>query len=93
VKRIDDKSCEFTNTVHSSATPELIEFLGKRGIPWEVTRAEHSKYPRLIHFNKLPMGGPLRGLGRADALFRRGSRGLQLAAVGFFTREEQMRHA
>jgi hypothetical protein len=34
VKRIDDKSCEFTNTVHSSATPELIEFLGKRGIPW-----------------------------------------------------------
>jgi hypothetical protein len=36
VKRIDDKSCEFTNTVHSSATPELVDLLGKQGIPWEV---------------------------------------------------------
>ena len=39
MKRIDDESCEFTNTVHSSATPELIDFLGKQGIPWEVFRA------------------------------------------------------
>ena len=38
-KRIDDESCEFTNTVHSSATPELIDFLGMQGIPWEVFRA------------------------------------------------------
>ena len=36
VKKIDDKTCEFTNTVHSSATPELMDFLGKQGIPWEV---------------------------------------------------------
>lgn len=37
VKRIeDDKSCEFTNRVHSSATPELLDFLGKQGIPWDV---------------------------------------------------------
>ncbi len=28
VKKIDDKTCEFTNTVRSSATPELIDFLG-----------------------------------------------------------------
>ncbi|SRR5258706_3931267 len=27
------RTCEFTNTVHSSATPELMEFLGKQGIP------------------------------------------------------------
>jgi len=33
VKKIDDKTCQFTNTVHSSATPELIDFLGKQGIP------------------------------------------------------------
>jgi len=39
VKRIDDHSCEFTNTVHSSATPELIEILAKQGIPFEVFRA------------------------------------------------------
>jgi hypothetical protein len=39
VKKIDDKTCEFTNTVHSSATPELLDFLGKQGIPWEVFQA------------------------------------------------------
>lgn len=36
VKRIDDKTCEFTNMVHSAATPELVDFLGKQGIPWGV---------------------------------------------------------
>jgi hypothetical protein len=39
VKKIDDKTCEFTNMVHSSATPELLDFLGKQGIPWEVFQA------------------------------------------------------
>jgi hypothetical protein len=39
VKKIDDQTCEFTNTVHSSATPELLDFLGKQGIPWEVFQA------------------------------------------------------
>ncbi len=36
VKKIDDKTCEFTNAVQSSATPEVLDFLGKQGIPWEV---------------------------------------------------------
>ncbi len=36
VKKIDEQSCEFTNTVHSTSTPELMEFLAKQGIPWEV---------------------------------------------------------
>jgi hypothetical protein len=39
VKKIDEKTCEFTNLVHSSATPELLDFLGKQGIPWEVFKA------------------------------------------------------
>jgi hypothetical protein len=39
VKKIDDQSCEFTNTVHSTSTPELMDFLAKQGIPWEVFRA------------------------------------------------------
>jgi hypothetical protein len=39
VKKIDDGTCEFTNTVHTSATPELIDFLGKQGIPLEVFRS------------------------------------------------------
>jgi hypothetical protein len=38
VKKIDDKTCEFTNLVHSSATPELFDLLGKQGIPFEVFR-------------------------------------------------------
>ena len=39
VTKIDHKTCEFTNIVHSSATPELLDFLGKQGIPWEVFQA------------------------------------------------------
>lgn len=39
VRKIDDKTCEFKNTVHSSVTPELAEFLGRQGIPLEVFRA------------------------------------------------------
>jgi hypothetical protein len=39
VTKLDDKTCEFTNTVHSSATSELEDFLGKQGIPWEVFKA------------------------------------------------------
>src|SRR5262245_11220922 len=38
VKKVDDATCEFTNTVHSSATPELLEFLAKQGIPFDVFR-------------------------------------------------------
>jgi hypothetical protein len=32
VKKIDEQTCEFTNLVHSAATPELLDFLGKKGI-------------------------------------------------------------
>ena len=39
VRKIDDQTCEFTNTVHSFATPELLDFLGKQGMPWEVFQA------------------------------------------------------
>ena len=37
-------------------------------------------YPKLIHYNKRRQRRPLCGLGTAAALFRRGSRGLQIAA-------------
>ena len=39
VRKIDDQTCEFTNTVQSCATPELLDFLGKQGIPFEVFRS------------------------------------------------------
>ena len=39
-------------------------------------------YPKLIHYNKLAQGRALCGLGTAETLFRRGSRGLPITAVG-----------
>jgi|SRR5215469_2375520 len=36
VKKIDDNTCEFTNMVHSSFTPELLEFLASQAVPREV---------------------------------------------------------
>jgi len=37
-RKIDDKTCEFTNTVQSCTTPELLDFLGSQGIPLDVFR-------------------------------------------------------
>lgn len=39
VRKIDEQSCEFTNTVHSSATAELLDLLAKQGIPWDVFKS------------------------------------------------------
>jgi hypothetical protein len=39
VKKIDAKTCEFTNEVHTSFTPELLESLAKQGIPQDVFQA------------------------------------------------------
>jgi hypothetical protein len=39
VKKIDDKTCEFTNMLHSSAMPELIDCLGKQRIPMKAFQA------------------------------------------------------
>src|SRR5271169_4870679 len=39
VKKIDANTCEFTNEVHSSFTPELLDSLAKQGIPREVFQA------------------------------------------------------
>jgi len=36
VKKIDSNTCEFTNEVHSTFTPELLEALAKQGIPRDV---------------------------------------------------------
>jgi hypothetical protein len=39
VTRVDDDSCLFTNTVHSSAPPEMLEFLARQGLAFEPFRA------------------------------------------------------
>jgi hypothetical protein len=36
VTKIDDTTCEFTNTVRVLATPELRDFLAAQGIPWQL---------------------------------------------------------
>jgi hypothetical protein len=36
VKKVDGSTCEFTNEVHSSFTPELLDSLAKQGIPREL---------------------------------------------------------
>ena len=38
VRKIDEETSEFTNSVHSSAPPEMLDFLGKQGIPLDVFR-------------------------------------------------------
>ena len=55
VRRLDDRTCEFTNTVHSSATPELEDFLGKQGIPWEVFKAARKPVSEAHNRQETPM--------------------------------------
>lgn len=46
VAKVDDASCEFTNTVHSSAPPEMLEFLAKQGLaldPFRLARRPNSE--------------------------------------------------
>jgi len=50
ITRIDDTSCELTNTVQSFAPPELLELLGKQGIPLDAFRA--SRTPNSVAHNR-----------------------------------------
>jgi hypothetical protein len=55
VKKIDERTCEFTNMVHSSATPELEEFLGKQGIPWDVFKAARTPVSEAHNRQETPL--------------------------------------
>jgi len=50
VKAIDDKRCEFTNHVRSSATEEFKAFLDRQGIPFDVFRTQ--RQPMSIAHNQ-----------------------------------------
>jgi hypothetical protein len=39
VTKLDDKSCEYRNYIHASATDEFLEFLEKSNIPFEQAKA------------------------------------------------------
>ncbi len=49
-KRIDDRTCEFTNHVRSRATEEFKAFLDRQGIPFDVFRAQ--RQPMSIAHNQ-----------------------------------------
>src|SRR5215469_8680537 len=55
VKKIDDKTCEFTNMVHSSFTPELLEFLASQGVPREVFQAARKPIPEAHNRQDTPL--------------------------------------
>jgi hypothetical protein len=55
VKRIDDRTYEFSNTVHSSATPELLDFPGKQGIPWEVFKSARKPISQAHNRQETPL--------------------------------------
>lgn len=50
VERIDDKSCTFTNHVRSRATDEMLTFLDRQGIPFEIFRTQ--RQPMSIAHNQ-----------------------------------------
>jgi hypothetical protein len=50
IRKIDDQTCEFTNLVHTSATPELLDFLGKQGIPYDIFR--EARKPMSVAHNR-----------------------------------------
>jgi len=54
-RKIDDKTCEFTNTVQSYSTPELLDFLGQQGIPLEVFRGARKPVSEAHNRQETPM--------------------------------------
>ncbi|NNH63722.1 hypothetical protein [Rhizobium laguerreae] len=49
-KRLDDAKCEFTNRVRSYATDEMLGFLDRQGIPFDIFRTQ--RQPMSIAHNK-----------------------------------------
>ena len=54
-RKIDDRACEFTNTVQTCATPELLDFLGSQGIPLDVFRGAHKPLAEAHNLQETPM--------------------------------------
>ncbi len=50
VRRVDDETCEFTNTVHSSAPPEMQEFLARQGLAFDAFAA--ARRPNSVAHNQ-----------------------------------------
>ena len=55
VRKVDDKTCEFTNTVQTCATAELLDFLGSQGIPLDVFRGARKPISEAHNRQETPM--------------------------------------
>jgi len=55
VTKIDGNTCEFTNEVHSSFTPELLDSLAKQGIPREVFKAARTPISEAHNRQETPL--------------------------------------
>jgi len=55
VRKVEDKTCEFRNKVHRWATPELMDFLGKQGIPLEVFRGARNLFAEAHTRQEMPL--------------------------------------
>jgi hypothetical protein len=78
VKKIDHQSCQFTNTVHSTSTPELTDFLAQQGIPWEVFKAARKPISEAHNKQETPLFA--KSIER-HALNNRNSTGVAIAAT------------
>jgi hypothetical protein len=55
VRKVDDKTCEFTNTVQTCATAELLDFLGSQGIPLDFFRGARKPISEAHNRQETPM--------------------------------------
>jgi muconolactone delta-isomerase len=55
VRQLDDRSCEFTNTVRSSAPPEMIDFLARQGLAIDAFRAARRPNTEAHNRQETPM--------------------------------------
>ncbi|HXO08872.1 MAG TPA: hypothetical protein VN880_12610 [Solirubrobacteraceae bacterium] len=74
VKRLDDTTCEFTNSVQSFAPPEMIDFIASQGIPLEIFRAGRGPISEAHNRQETPMF--------AKSIERHALTGTNLADIG-----------
>jgi hypothetical protein len=55
VKPIDAESCELTNHVIGSTTPELLKALAKRGVPLEMAKASRGNATTAHNAQETPL--------------------------------------
>jgi len=55
VRKLDGRSCEFTNTVRSSAPPEMVDFLARQGLAFDAFRAARRPNTEAHNRQETPM--------------------------------------